>query len=414
MDAVGGLLERITYDAYGEARHHDWRDVDGDGDYDATDRGIIASIPFQGYPITNANYNADADLNRDGVVNFTDVTLATTTYPTPLAKGELSYAHVGGRFGYDGYRFDPERREYKVRHRDYSPVLMRWMQRDPAGYVDGWNLYSAMNENPSVRADPLGLFFFITGPKATILSVVARFDTSLLDTGAIIDLWRRNTGQELTHGHATALRAAILELAQSANPTESLTSFDADSWFRFKESQEHRGFLVIRPRICCDNASTAVAWSHEDYEYDHGWTLDRTNAVNPMPGEGRFDFNGTPRISGGCVTFHYRHLMRVGDVGAVIAKLLTGSWPPLVWHEIEYSVCCDGSYSVTFSGSHFPTHYAYIDDTSVASQRQSDILDAVFARGQTYLQGGVGGAPGGMVLRGSAFHKASGKGVRTN
>ncbi len=158
MDAVGGVLERVTYDAYGEARHHDWRDVDGDGDYDATDRGIIASIPFQGYPITNANYNADADLNRDGVVNATDITLSTTTYPTPLAKGELSYAHVGGRFGYDGYRFDPERREYKVRHRDYSPILMRWMQRDPAGYVDGWNLFDYSANSPLVHGDPWGLF----------------------------------------------------------------------------------------------------------------------------------------------------------------------------------------------------------------------------------------------------------------
>lgn len=159
MDAVGGLLERITYDAYGEARHHDWRDVDGDGDYDSTDRGMISAIAVTiNNLIQFSGYNADADLDRDGDVDLVDLSIATTTYPTPLAKGELSYAHVGGRFGYDGYRFDAERREYKVRHRDYSPVLMRWMQRDPAGYVDGMGLYLYARSRPSVLADPFGQF----------------------------------------------------------------------------------------------------------------------------------------------------------------------------------------------------------------------------------------------------------------
>ncbi len=42
---------------------------------------------------------------------------------------------------YCGYQFDPESQLYYVRNRTYSPVLGRWIQRDPLGYKDGANLY---------------------------------------------------------------------------------------------------------------------------------------------------------------------------------------------------------------------------------------------------------------------------------
>jgi len=97
LDGNANLQERVVYDAYGEANHHDWRDTDGDGDYDATDRSTIntlASASPSGTPITNASYEPDADLDRDGDVDSTDLSLGGTTYPTPLNKGELSLAAV--------------------------------------------------------------------------------------------------------------------------------------------------------------------------------------------------------------------------------------------------------------------------------------------------------------------------------
>lgn len=39
----------------------------------------------------------------------------------------------------------------------YSPTLGRWMQQDPAGYLDGANLYHAYVSNPHGRLDPMGL-----------------------------------------------------------------------------------------------------------------------------------------------------------------------------------------------------------------------------------------------------------------
>jgi len=44
-----------------------------------------------------------------------------------------------------------------ARYRNYHPTLGRWIERDPAGYVDGPNLYAYVSGNPAVSVDPTGL-----------------------------------------------------------------------------------------------------------------------------------------------------------------------------------------------------------------------------------------------------------------
>ena len=56
-----------------------------------------------------------------------------------------------------GYRFDPETELYYVRNRTYSPILGRWLQRDPIGYAGGINLYEYVNGNSIIMSDPSGL-----------------------------------------------------------------------------------------------------------------------------------------------------------------------------------------------------------------------------------------------------------------
>src|SRR5690606_7896556 len=46
---------------------------------------------------------------------------------------------------------------YHVRHRAYDPELGRWLERDPAGYIDGWSLYQAVNSSPVMYVDPSGM-----------------------------------------------------------------------------------------------------------------------------------------------------------------------------------------------------------------------------------------------------------------
>jgi len=64
---------------------------------------------------------------------------------------------VDNPFLFAGYFYDSETGLYHVRHRMYSPILQRWLQRDPAGYVDGMNLYQYVRANPLTNTDPSGL-----------------------------------------------------------------------------------------------------------------------------------------------------------------------------------------------------------------------------------------------------------------
>jgi RHS repeat-associated protein len=46
---------------------------------------------------------------------------------------------------------------YNFRYRDYSPTLGVWIEKDPAGYIDGPNVYQAMLGEPIGNVDPMGL-----------------------------------------------------------------------------------------------------------------------------------------------------------------------------------------------------------------------------------------------------------------
>ena len=75
--------------------------------------------------------------------------------------------------GYCGYRFDSEWLGYTVRFRHYDPAAGygRWLERDPAGYVDGGSLYGYGRQAPHAGSDPSGLvtdqtleYYFAKGP----------------------------------------------------------------------------------------------------------------------------------------------------------------------------------------------------------------------------------------------------------
>lgn len=46
---------------------------------------------------------------------------------------------------------------YHFLYRAYSPSLGRWLHRDPAGFVDGLNLYEYVSGSPLNFVDPSGL-----------------------------------------------------------------------------------------------------------------------------------------------------------------------------------------------------------------------------------------------------------------
>jgi RHS repeat-associated protein len=144
------LLERVSYDPYGRARHHRPADMTGDGAVDTPDLNVVS-----------ANYGsvpAPGDVDRDGDVDGDDYIAVTLGWGTGIASGQLSL--TDNVIGWDGYVFNPEidgDGMYTVRHRHYRPELGRWMERDLRGYTDGALLYEYVRGSPVLTTDPSGL-----------------------------------------------------------------------------------------------------------------------------------------------------------------------------------------------------------------------------------------------------------------
>jgi RHS repeat-associated protein len=97
-----------------------------------------------------------ADFNRDGEVNGDDITAFIAakqgTYFVPAGD-------IGDyRFLYRGYWYDRHLHIYHVRHRAYDPETQRWLQPDPAYFVDGLNRYAYCGNEPVHMYDPMGLW----------------------------------------------------------------------------------------------------------------------------------------------------------------------------------------------------------------------------------------------------------------
>ena len=82
--------------------------------------------------------------------------------------GRMTVLNAGGNpvqqsgFGsiwtFAGRQWDAETGLMHNRNRTYSAELGRFLQRDPAGYVDGMNLYAYAGNNPLLFSDPYGLY----------------------------------------------------------------------------------------------------------------------------------------------------------------------------------------------------------------------------------------------------------------
>ncbi|HWE95534.1 MAG TPA: RHS repeat-associated core domain-containing protein, partial [Tepidisphaeraceae bacterium] len=109
------------------------------------------------YAQQDANYNVTALVNTSGTVvqRFDYDPYGTATVLTAgWATTTDAYAW---KYRFQGLAYDSNSGLYNGRNRTYSPTLGRWMQMDPAGYVDGMNLYQLTESAPTTLRDPMGL-----------------------------------------------------------------------------------------------------------------------------------------------------------------------------------------------------------------------------------------------------------------
>ncbi|MCP4214098.1 MAG: hypothetical protein GY765_05540, partial [bacterium] len=74
----------------------------------------------------------------------------------PENPGIVDNSVIGNEILFQGRRYDKETNLYYYRARSYDPVMGRFLQNDPLGYVDSMNMYQAFNQNPVNFVDPMG------------------------------------------------------------------------------------------------------------------------------------------------------------------------------------------------------------------------------------------------------------------
>jgi len=123
-------------------------DKDTDDDGDCVDAGGSARYFY----CQQANYNVVAMADSTGARVETVKYDAYGEFEVVL-DGEVA---TGNPYLFQGQRYDSDAGMYYFRNRWYHPVLGRFMQRDPAGYVDGMGLYEFLGGHLISMNDPLG------------------------------------------------------------------------------------------------------------------------------------------------------------------------------------------------------------------------------------------------------------------
>lgn len=121
-----------------------------------TDEPQLTPAPRQRYQLDNHLRSSVVELDESGgVISYEEYyPFGATSFHAFRSGGEVS----AKRYRYIGQERDEETGLYHNGARYYAAWLGRWTSPDPAGLIDGTNVYSYSRNNPMTLSDPTGLW----------------------------------------------------------------------------------------------------------------------------------------------------------------------------------------------------------------------------------------------------------------
>ncbi len=113
------------------------------------------------YALNDALFNVTALINTSGTVQerFQYNPYGESKVLTP-AFADRASSDYNWEYRFTGRRLDPITGLQINRNRYYHNGIGRWVNRDPIGYTDGWNLYGYALCQPITVVDPQGLYSY--------------------------------------------------------------------------------------------------------------------------------------------------------------------------------------------------------------------------------------------------------------